>query len=297
MRRGSRQRLAWLAGLACVLALCGLTPAAQAEETEIMVWGLPRQRGLDAVLRRFEEEHPGLVVVRAAAGSGQTPQQLLTAVAGGSPPELILQDRFAVAEWASRGAFQPLDEAIAAGLRAEQTWFEADVLPELKRRFDRDPSEMILVFESESGRQVDFDLRGSLDEILERDAPLPGEPATRGPGRPRLGVVSREVSLLPHHWDYLEAQPTGASAALRRLVELAIKTQPGKERARRARAALAKFLSAMAGDRPHYEDATRALFRGETDAFEAAIRKWPKDIREHASAHARAAAAADAEGG
>lgn len=170
-----------------------------------------------------------------------------------------------------------------------------DVLPELKRRFDRDPSEMVLVFESETGRQVDFDLRGSLAEILDRDAPLPGEPAPRGPGRPRLGVVSREVSLLPHHWDFLEAQPTGASAALRRLVEHAIKAQPGKERARRTRAALAKFLSAMAGDRPHYEEATRALFQGDTDAFEAAVRRWPKDIRDHAITIARAARDADAE--
>lgn len=169
-----------------------------------------------------------------------------------------------------------------------------DVLPELKRRFDRDPSELVLVFETETGRQVDFDLRAPLAEILARHALASGEPATRGPGRPRLGVVSREVSLLPHHWDYLEAQPTGASAALRRLVEHAIKNQPGKERARRARAALANFLSAMAGDRPHYEDATRALFRGETEAFEAAIRRWPKDIRDHASASARAAAEADA---
>lgn len=167
-----------------------------------------------------------------------------------------------------------------------------EVLPELKRRFDRDASEIVLVFELETGRQVDFDLRGTLDEILDREAPLPGA-AARGPGRPRLGVVSREVSLLPHHWDYLEAQPTGASAALRRLVEHAIKAQPGKERARRARAALSRFLSAMAGDRPHYEEATRALFRGETDAFEAAIKKWPKDIREHALTIARRAATDD----
>src|SRR5919204_5227356 len=87
-----------------------------------------------------------------------------------------------------------------------------DVLPVLKRRFDEDRSELVLVFEVETGRQVDFDLRGSLDEVLEREA----QKYRRGPGRPRLGVTSREVSLLPRHWEWLEQQPRGVSAALPR---------------------------------------------------------------------------------
>src|SRR6478752_869499 len=94
-----------------------------------------------------------------------------------------------------------------------------DVLPVLKRRFDKDSSDMVLVFDVETGRQVDFDLRGSLEEALERAAPT----QPRGPGRPKLGVTGREVSLLPRHWEWLEQQPTGISGAIRRLVEQAMK--------------------------------------------------------------------------
>lgn len=161
-----------------------------------------------------------------------------------------------------------------------------DVLPVLKQRFDEDCSDLPLLFELESGRQVDFDLRGSLEEILEREAPVP----VRGPGRPKLGVTSREVSLFPRHWEWLETQPGGISGALRRLVEQAIKTEPGKERARRMREALGRFLSTMAGDRPHYEEVTRALYQGDLKSFEELIRRWPKDIREYALERAKEAA-------
>jgi hypothetical protein len=107
--------------------------------------------------------------------------------------------------------------------------------------------------------------------------------------------MSREVSLLPRHWDWLEEQPNGASAALRRLVAAAIKHEPGKERARRIRAALSRFLSAMAGDRPHYEEACRALFARETAQFTALVQRWPKDIREHVVQQAQSAEAAEQE--
>ena len=76
-------------------------------------------------------------------------------------------------------------------------------------------------------------------------------------------------------------------------MEHAIREQPGKERARRIRAALSRFLSSMAGDRPHYEEATRALFSGDTARFEALVRRWPKDIRDYAMERANEAAHAD----
>ena len=176
-----------------------------------------------------------------------------------------------------------------AGARQVAAGSLRDVLQALKRRFDADTSDLVLVFEAETGRQVDFDLRGSLDEVLEREAP---ERPQAGPGRPRLGVVSREVSLLPRHWEWLEAQPNGISAALRRLVEDAVKAAPEKEHARRVRAALSRFLSAMAGDRPGYEEASRALFAGDTTLFESLVARWPKDVREYAVAKAREAARA-----
>ncbi len=154
-----------------------------------------------------------------------------------------------------------------------------DVLPLLKRRFDADRGELVLVFEVETGKQVDFALEGTLEAILEREVPS----APRGPGRPKLGVISREVSLLPKHWDWLEHQPGGISGALRRLVDQAIKKEPERERARRRRDALSRILTAIAGDRPHFEDAMRALFAGEQARFEELVARWPKDIRELAT--------------
>ena len=152
-----------------------------------------------------------------------------------------------------------------------------EILPVLKQRFDRDRSELVAVFDVDSGRQVDFDLRGTLDEVIERADPT----AARGPGRPRLGVISREVSLLPRHWEWLEQQSAGISGALRRLVDAAIKRAPGAERARRIRAALAPFLTTLAGDRPNYEEASRALFAGDLDRLRALVERWPQDIRGH----------------
>lgn len=168
-----------------------------------------------------------------------------------------------------------------------------EVLPVLKERFDRDRSDLVLVFDVDTGRQVDFDLRGSLDDVLERVAP----PTPRGPGRPRLGVKSREVSLLPRHWEWLERQQSGISAAIRRLVERATGNQRGAERARAMRAALSPFLSAMAGNRANFEEACRALYGGDTERFRRLIQRWPKDIREFALERANAAAAADDGGG
>jgi uncharacterized protein len=176
--------------------------------------------------------------------------------------------------------------AAFAGARRIASGALREILPVLKERFDRDRSELVLVFERESGRQIEFDLRGTLQEVLEREVPS----APRGPGRPKLGVTSREVSLFPRHWDWLEEQPNGASAALRRLVEHAIKNQSGEDRARRTRAALSRFLTSMAGDRPHYEEASRALFAGDTPLFEKLVQRWPKDIRDYAVERAREAA-------
>lgn len=146
------------------------------------------------------------------------------------------------------------------------------VFPLLKKQFDRDPGAAVLVFEDATGRQVDFDLHGPA-----------AVPETRpGPGRPKLGVVSREVTLLPRHWDWLEKQSGGASAALRRLVDQARKDESGEQRVRMAREAGGRFLTAMAGDYPQYEEATRALWAGDREGFEARIADWPADVRGYA---------------
>jgi len=155
--------------------------------------------------------------------------------------------------------------------------------------------EPVLVFDDTTGRPVDLDLRGSDDEIRTRarqlaaalepgahDGPSPGT-ARRGPGRPRLGVVGKEVTLLPRHWAWLAAQPGGASATLRRLVERARKDGEGQDQVRRARDAAYRFMSAVAGDLPGYEEALRALYRGNRSDFRERIAGWPPDVVDHAS--------------
>jgi uncharacterized protein len=148
-------------------------------------------------------------------------------------------------------------------------------------------SEPIAVFSDVTGRIIDLDLRGSADEILARlPATKPwSEPAPasepRGRGRPKLGVVAREVTLLPRHWEWLNTQPGGASVALRKLVDDARRTSGDRDRQRAARDAAYHFMAAMAGNLPHFEEASRALFADDRRRFVEQIAGWPSDIRDH----------------
>jgi hypothetical protein len=92
--------------------------------------------------------------------------------------------------------------------------------------------------------------------------------------------VAREVTLLPRHWDWLAKQPGGASVALRKLVEDARRDGRGDRRARQE--AAFRFMAALAGNAPGYEEATRALFADDAAAFDAHSRLWPADVRDHA---------------
>lgn len=157
-----------------------------------------------------------------------------------------------------------------------------------KEWLERGENDQILIFEDRTGKQVDFDFRGTPDEVLARLSSHPlftsseGQDKTRpGPGRPKLGVICREVSLLPRHWEWLEEQPNGASAALRRLVDEARKHEPEKERARIAREATGRFMSVMAGNFPGFEEALRALYAQDQKRLKELIRQWPNDIRKH----------------
>ncbi|MDR6531707.1 hypothetical protein J2800_002454 [Caulobacter rhizosphaerae] len=145
-------------------------------------------------------------------------------------------------------------------------------------RLAQAPDASLLIFDPE-GRQVDFDLRGGPWDIALRLGE--GEPAPRGRGRPKLGVTAREVTLLPRHWEWLAAQPGGASVALRKLVEAARRESEGPDRRRAARDAAYRFASAMAGDRPGFEAMSRALFAGDAAGFAARIADWPTDVRDH----------------
>ncbi|BCU78338.1 DUF2239 family protein [Luteolibacter sp. LG18] len=136
-----------------------------------------------------------------------------------------------------------------------------------------------LVFNDRTARRVELDLRGSAEEVLERLGPI--EPVRTGPGRPKLGVVAREVTLLPRHWEWLAAQPGGASVALRKLVEVARRASAGADELRVAREAAYRFMHEVAGNLPGYEEATRALFAGDRDAFSAHVSTWPEDVRDY----------------
>lgn len=171
----------------------------------------------------------------------------------------------------------------------------ADVTAAARALAARDPAASILVFDDDTGALVEVDLRphaATAPARTETDADRGGTGGTghsatdpgaaRGPGRPRLGVIAREVTLLPRHWEWLSSQPGGASVALRRLVEEARKARAGADRRRRAQEAAYRFMSAIAGDLPGYEEALRALFAGAADRFHTHTRPWPASLRTYA---------------
>lgn len=158
-----------------------------------------------------------------------------------------------------------------------------------KQAFDLHPERPVLVFDDADGRTVEVPLELPAADLLrllaqpQLVANADAAPVPRKPGRPKLGVVAREITLLPRHWDWLAAQPGGASVALRRLVEDARKVSAGDDRRRAAQEATFRFMQAMAGDAPGFEDAARALFAGDVARFDEQIARWPDDVRDHAT--------------
>jgi len=169
----------------------------------------------------------------------------------------------------------------------------------------------LLAFHADTSEPVELDLRGSLTDVLQRvvehrsetsatsptppaSSPssgddLPTPPARVGPGRPKLGVVAREITLLPRHWQWLAEQPGGASVTLRKLVEEARGAGADRDRRRRAQNSTYRFLTAMLGDHAGYEEATRALFASDASRFAEHSSTWPHDLKTHAMRLADAA--------
>ncbi|WP_022720797.1 DUF2239 family protein [Rhodopseudomonas sp. B29] len=176
----------------------------------------------------------------------------------------------------------------------------ADIALAVKSAAETGRSDCILVFDDATGRVVDLDLRGTDAEVIERlgqatpkyagryrpaSSNAPGDSddsAPRSRGRPKLGVVSREVTLLPSQWAWLAEQPGGASSVLRRLVDDARRNASSPHRQRAAREAAYNFMHAIAGDFPGYEEATRALFAGDRHRLEQYLAEWPKDVSGYA---------------
>jgi hypothetical protein len=170
----------------------------------------------------------------------------------------------------------------------------AQVVMQVKAVIDRGEVESVLIFDDFTSEIIEVDLRGTAHDVLKRlettrdrgdsaamhaktDQTLP-----RGPGRPRLGVISREVTLLPRHWDWLNSQPGGASVALRKLVEEARRVNAGKDKVRHSQETAYRFMSTMAGNLPGFEEAARALFAGDRERFDSLVASWPPDVRDHA---------------
>ena len=173
-----------------------------------------------------------------------------------------------------------------------------DVARSAKETLDRHKDASILVFDGRTSGPIDIDFRGTIDDVLARLPDIAGSPAPaeeaavpnpRGPGRPKLGVVAREVTLLPRHWEWLAQQSGGASVALRKLVDEARRANKDKDRIRHAQEAAYRFIAAMAENKPHYDEVARALFAGDAERFEAWTASWPADVRDHARRLAAAA--------
>ena len=148
-----------------------------------------------------------------------------------------------------------------------------------------------MIFDDATGQVVDVDVRGTDTEVIARltvadqvepESPYREAAAVRGRGRPKLGVVAREVTLLPRHWEWLATQPGGASAAVRRLVDAARQASAGPDRIRQAKESTYRFMSAIGGNEVGFEEATRALFAGQPARFLEMTETWPADVRDHA---------------
>ncbi|MBB3176405.1 DUF2239 family protein [Variovorax sp. Sphag1AA] len=161
-------------------------------------------------------------------------------------------------------------QRIASGPRAK-------VIAQVRKQCARSGQAQPFVFDDSTGERLDIDLR----EDAPAPAAAPDEPSTRGVGRPKLGVVAREVTLLPRHWEWLARQPGGASVALRRLIDEARHVHADRDAQRAAREATYRFMTVMAGDLSGFEEAARALFAGDRARFDEHISTWPEDVQAH----------------
>ena len=175
----------------------------------------------------------------------------------------------------------PARPAVAfAGTRRIASGPLADVAAGVKAAADADPASTVVVLDTATSEPIELDLRGTVQDVVARLAEKPAAPRT--PGRPKLGVVGREVTLLPRHWEWLATQPGGASVTLRKLVEEARRSSGDTDRVRTARESAYRFMACVAGDQPGFEAASRALFAGDAADFETATATWPPDVRDHA---------------
>ena len=167
-----------------------------------------------------------------------------------------------------------------ADFRRDASGAAGDVIARLRAQ-PWPPDTLVRVFDDATGSRLDVDLRPEAGEDAAPIAPAAPTPPQRSVGRPRLGVVAREVTLLPRHWDWLNRQPGGASVALRRLVDEARHVHRERDALRASREATYRCMTEMAGNLPGFEEATRALFAGDGTQFNLLIEPWPQDLRDY----------------
>jgi hypothetical protein len=171
--------------------------------------------------------------------------------------------------------------AAFAGHRLLASGSLSEVALAVKRAVAADSADPVLTYD-DAGHVVDLDLRGTDEEVPARlDRPDGRTAEPRGRGRPKLGVIAREVTLLPRHWEWLGTQPGGASVALRKLVDVASRSGAEHDRERLRREAAYRFMSSIAGDFAGFEEASRALFAGDGERLRRLIADWPRDIRDY----------------
>lgn len=166
----------------------------------------------------------------------------------------------------------------------------AGVIAAVQQHLAAQPEALPLVLDAVTSERIELDWRTPAAQLLAQLPPAPatdepdeapGGEAPRGPGRPKLGVTAREVTLLPRHWDWLARQPGGASVALRKLVQSAMREGGSAQAQRRATEAAYRFMSIVCGDLPQYEEVSRALFAGDLARVEALAADWPTDVTAH----------------
>lgn len=158
-----------------------------------------------------------------------------------------------------------------------------EVALKVQRHVKKNKKSQVQVFDDLTSAPIELDLRGTPDDLRGRLRKIEESSEKKsGPGRPKLGVISKEVTLLPQHWEWLSVQPGGASVTIRKLIEEAKKKNVVQDQIRMSQEATYKFMNVMAGDLVNFEEALRALYAKDAKRFEDLIGDWPKDIREHA---------------